>query len=119
MKKYSLSLALASAFLLMGFSMPSCPGQQAMQQQVDAVASSSAELSRKYGAIDSRVKSLEGDMGQIKQLLTQMTSTIQAQKEALDKFDAAFKSMEAQLAANAAKKSAPAAKGAPAKKKGK
>ncbi len=113
MKKYSLSLFLASSFLAMGFTMPSCPGQQQMQQQVDAVAQSSAELTRKEAALDGRVKSLEGDMGQVKQLLTQMTSTIQAQKEALDKFDAAFKSLEAQLQA---KSKAPAAKGG--KKKG-
>ena len=42
-----LSLVLGTAFLGLGLSMPSCPGQQAMQDQIDPDATSPRRLSTK------------------------------------------------------------------------
>ncbi len=109
-----MSAALALSALGLGVSMPSCPGNQAMQSQVDALQTSQADLNRKILALDSKMRIVDTDMPQIKQILAQMTSTIQAQKAALDQLDAAVKAVDAKAShggGGAKAKAAPKKKG--------
>jgi peptidoglycan hydrolase CwlO-like protein len=110
-------LAFASAFVGMGIAMPQCPGQQAMQQQIDGLEAKGQDTTRRLQAMDAEVKRLNGEFVTAKQLLAQMTDAIQAQKTALDKLNGAMEA-QAQAAAAAAQK-ARAAKPAkaPAKKR--
>ncbi len=114
----------------MGVDMPSCPGQQAMQQQVEALQGKQAELMKQAQAQDAHIKVLNAEIGQSKALLAQVSQTVLAQKEALDRLEATVRSLTETLnqmnskgakgkAASSAK-SAPAGKPAamPAKKKG-
>ena len=71
-----MSAALALSALGLGVSMPSCPGNQAVQSQVDALQTSQADLNRKILALDSQMRIVDTDMPQIKQILAQMTSTM-------------------------------------------
>lgn len=79
---------LAISFLGMGFTMPSCPGQQAMQQQVDSLQTSEMETGRKLTALTTKTASLERDVDQMKQLMTQMANVVQAQRGALEQLEA-------------------------------
>ena len=109
-------VVILTAFVGLGMSMPSCPGQQAMQQQIDSIQASNTDLSKRLQTIDSQTKTLNGDMSQVKQLLKPMSDAIQAQKTAIDQLDANFKELQTKLAAAAAAK--PAAKSAPKTSKG-
>lgn len=84
-------LALGAAVVGMGISMPSCPGQQAMQQQIDELKTKNAEMTKQLQAHDNQVKTLMGEMSQVKTLLQQISSAVLAQKQALEQIDAAMK----------------------------
>lgn len=104
MKKHLRWIVFSTAFLGMGLSMPSCPGQQAMQQQIDALQTANAEMSKKIQTLTTQVESVNADMTQVKQVLPQMTNVIQAQKGALDQLDASVKEMDAKIAKMGPKK---------------
>jgi hypothetical protein len=87
MKKYFRYLIFAASFAGMGIAMPSCPGQQAMQLQIDGLQTTNLDTSKKLRALQTQVTGLSNDMNQVKQLLPQMTNVIQAQKGALDQLD--------------------------------
>jgi septal ring factor EnvC (AmiA/AmiB activator) len=95
---------LFAAFIGMGMSMPSCPGQQAMQQQIDTLTTQNADLTKRVQGLDSQVKQLNSDMGQVKQLLKPMSDAIQAQKAGMDQLDANMKEIQAKMTAAAASK---------------
>ena len=94
-------VVLGTAFLGMGMSMPSCPGQQAMQTQIDTLTQQNQELNKRTLSLDSQVKSLNSDMTQVKTLLKPMADAIQAQKAGMDQLDANLKEMQTKLAAAA------------------
>lgn len=79
-KKLSV-LVLGVAVFGMGAGMPSCPGQQAMQLQIDGVQATNTELTKKVQTLTTQVGKLNSDSGQIKQLLTEMTNVISSQRE--------------------------------------
>lgn len=108
-------VVLFAAFIGMGMSMPSCPGQQAMQQQIDTLTAQNAELTKHVQAADAQIKSLNKDMTDVKNLLQPMANAIQAQKASIDQIDANMKEIQAKMTAKPAAKGA--AKGAPKKKK--
>ncbi len=96
-----LSFIVALSALGMGITMPSCPGQEAMQQQIDALQTKNAELGRKVGTLEATSKKVSDDMGKMTQLLGEMTNTIQAQKGAMDQMSTAIKELQARAAAPA------------------
>lgn len=104
MKKYFKYLIFAASFAGMGIAMPSCPGQQALQQQVDAFQNNYLDANKKIRTLQTQVTALSNDMNQVKQLLPQMTNVIQAQKGALDQLDATVQQMRHKGKPPAAKK---------------
>ncbi|MGK5087381.1 hypothetical protein WDW86_07465 [Bdellovibrionota bacterium FG-2] len=106
-------LILAIALTGMGIAMPSCPGQQALQQQVDKLTTQNADTTKRIQALDEHVKTLNGEMAQAKQLLLQITNVIQAQKTTIEQLEASMKSSPAKGkgAKAAAAKTAPKKKG--------
>lgn len=93
------AFAVTAAMVLgMAITMPSCPGQQALQQQVDSLTTSNADMTKKLQAVDSQVKRMDGEMGQMKLLLSQMTNVISAQKNALEQLDGAIKEIQSKMA---------------------
>ena len=93
MKKYFKYLIFAASFAGMGIAMPSCPAQQAMQQQIDVIQTNNMDTTKKLRTLQTQVTGLSNDMNQVKQLLPQMTNVIQAQKGALDQLDATVQQM--------------------------
>jgi methyl-accepting chemotaxis protein len=113
-KNYRL-IALVGAALTMGMSMPSCPGQQAMQQQLDALQQGNDMNSKRIQAMDTQIRGMGQELGQDKQLMEQMAAAIQTQKGAIDQLNNAVKMLDQKVTAMSTRPK-PAAK-APAKKK--
>lgn len=104
MKKQVQWLIYATAFAGMGIAMPSCPGQQEMKQQIEALQTSNQELNLQIKKMHKELQSLNSDMGQVKQVLPQMTNVIQAQKGALDQLEAKVNSLATKAASKASSK---------------
>lgn len=117
--KFSAYTIAIAAFLGMGMSVPSCPGQQEMKDQMSALQTENGNLKKQVAAMDGQVKTLSTEMGQVKQLLKPMADAIQAQKAAMDQLDANLREIQAKMAKPAPKAAAkPAAKAThPAAKK--
>jgi septal ring factor EnvC (AmiA/AmiB activator) len=97
-------LAIGSACATLGLSMPSCPGQQAMQQQVDAAQAKSAELERRVQQMDAQVKALGKDMVDVKTLLAEVSKNVLAQADTIKQMDEAMKARAAAPAPKGKKK---------------
>jgi septal ring factor EnvC (AmiA/AmiB activator) len=97
-KKLSI-LACSVAFVGMGMGMPQCPGEKAAQQQMDSLQQSNQDMTKKLQALDGEIKSMNGDLSQTKQLMTQLAAAVTAQKDAMDRMDAAVKDLQAKAAA--------------------
>lgn len=107
------ALALVGACLAMSFTMPSCPGQQAIQLQVDTLTTGHAEVAKRTANLEVQVKTANADLANIKQLMEQLGNAVQAQKASIDQLSQAMKDLDTKVSAA---KAAPASK-APAKKR--
>lgn len=112
MKKQTRAFVFVAAILGMGISMPSCPGQQAMQQQIDTLQTANTDLTKKVQSYDAQIKQLNKDSAEVKANLDGAVKAIEAQKAALEALNTAVTEIKAKAAAPA-----PAAKKAPAKKR--
>jgi septal ring factor EnvC (AmiA/AmiB activator) len=93
-KKVSLALFPVIGFLTMGISMPSCPGQQALQQQIDALQARATETDQKIQGLTTQVNTLSKEMNDAKSLLEQVGQTVIAQKDAISALEGAHKALE-------------------------
>lgn len=91
-------LALAAAVLSMGIAMPSCPGQQEMRQQIDALQNNQNDLTRKVQVMDTQIHTLAQAADQQKQAIGEMANVIQAQKAAMDQLNASLQQLNQQVA---------------------
>jgi peptidoglycan hydrolase CwlO-like protein len=87
-----------AAFIGMGMSLPSCPGDKAMQQQIDMLQQSNQDMTRKLQNLDNQLKSADSDVVSQKSLITQLATTVSAQKEAIDNLYNQIKLVQAKLA---------------------
>jgi chromosome segregation ATPase len=93
-----------AAFIGMGMSLPSCPGDKAMQQQIDMLQASNQDMTRKLQNLDNQLKSSGNDVVAQKSLITQLATTVSAQKEAIDNLYNQIKILQAKAAQPAPKK---------------
>jgi|GEM_PF-1057366 peptidoglycan hydrolase CwlO-like protein len=96
MKKKFRVLLLASFFGL-GIALPDCNNQQGMQQKLEAMEASHKELARKIQAIETHLKTVDGDLNEIKGLLPQITNVLTAQKTSVGKLEADVKVVQEAL----------------------
>ena len=104
MKKRLLSMTLATGFLAMGMSMPSCPGQQAMQQQIDALTQKSGEADKKLQALITNAQNTTKEVNDLKSSLATVTQTVIAQKQQLEAMDVQLKEVAAKAASGGKKR---------------
>lgn len=87
-----LATLVGGSFLLMGLSMPSCPGQEALQQAVESLKITQAEFKGKLTAQEGAIKALKEEVTALETKLSEVTTTVLAQKGALEKLEEALKS---------------------------
>ncbi len=73
-------IVLGMAVIGLGFAMPSCPGQEAMQQQINSVQTVNQELVKKIQTVTNQVNSLNSEINQMKQYMVQSTNVFAAQE---------------------------------------
>lgn len=105
------SLLLVVALFTMGVSLPSCPGQAELKQQVDALEAKNGQMAKQVQGLDAQVKTLNNEISEMKNTMTQMTTGLLAQKQSIDQLNENMKALASKGA-----KAAPA-KGKPAKGK--
>lgn len=101
-KKLTTGFMLATAVLGMGLSMPNCPGQQAMQQQIDTLQTGNADLKRNLQTLDAKVKTLTDEVAAAKKFREDVTPILQAYKGLLEQMDASVKGLQAKVDAMSA-----------------
>jgi peptidoglycan hydrolase CwlO-like protein len=99
MKKTMTWLAFGTAVLGMGISMPSCPGQQAMEQKIESLEKSNAELKAKLLNMDGNVKSALEKVTAADGQLNQLSQDAQAAKGRLDQLETAIKDLQSRASA--------------------
>lgn len=109
MRRVHVAVVAASAVLTLGISMPSCPGQQAMQQQIDQVTAKQAEQQKQIQALDSHLRAMRDDVAAAKTLVAEVGNTVLAHKTALEQLDASVKDLATKAASPA--KAAPKKRG--------
>jgi septal ring factor EnvC (AmiA/AmiB activator) len=112
MNKIVKYVVYAAAVSGLGLSMPSCPGQQAMQTQLDSLQTAQADMTKKVTALETQVKTLNQNAAQVTQAVQEIAGAVQAQKASMDQLNTAVKELQARASAPAP------AKKAPPKKKG-
>src|SRR3954471_16046281 len=89
------ALPLAGTLLLtMAMTMPSCPGQQALQQQVDNLQASNVKLAQQVASLDSQLKALSAENTRLNQLVERTAQVVEAQKGALDQLSTSVKAID-------------------------
>lgn len=84
-----------------------CPGDQAIQQQIEASNTKITELQKHNQELDTQVKAMAAEAAQVKQLITQVSQEVLAHKEQIDQLNQAvtlLKTAPAPKPAVAAKK---------------
>jgi len=101
MNKQIRVLVFTLAALGMGITMPSCPGQEAMQQQIDGLTAKNADMTRKMAAMSATVDSAAKELNDAKQLLTQLGPALEAQKNAMTTMSTQIQDIQSKMAAHA------------------
>lgn len=114
-RKLAMSLAIATACLTLGLSMPSCPGQQAMQQQLETVEGKQEQFTRQNNVLDGHVKKLQADLGVVQGQVTELITAIEEQKKVLTDMDGAVKAMGAKMNELASRPAPSAQRAAPSR----
>ena len=73
-------IVLGMAVVGLGFAMPSCPGQDAMQQQINALQSSNQEISKKVQTLTTQVTTLASENAEIKKFVFSASGIFSAQE---------------------------------------
>ncbi|OFZ76806.1 MAG: hypothetical protein A3K03_08070 [Bdellovibrionales bacterium RIFOXYD1_FULL_44_7] len=87
--------AFVAGVLCLGLSMPSCPGQQAMQQQIDNLQTKSADNAKRIQNLEAIIKGTTNEISQIKTLLGQVSNTVLAQKQTIEQIETQLKAKAA------------------------
>jgi septal ring factor EnvC (AmiA/AmiB activator) len=102
MKKKLMTLVwLGLATSMMAITMPACPGQQAMQQQIDDLTKRDADLNKRLTALENAVRTDAANLAPIQQAITPMGQQLQTMGPRLDALEAGMKDIQAKMAAAA------------------
>ncbi len=93
MKPFHKTLILLAAPMGLGLSMPSCPGQDAIQQQMDSIQAKGIESEKKVQALSAQVASMDKDLTEARTLLAQVSQTVLEQKATLEQMSAGMKDL--------------------------
>lgn len=92
-------IVLCMAFLGLGLSMPSCPGQQAMQQQIDALKGKIDENEKQIQILITKLDHTNSEIGQMTTIVAQLNTVLTEQKQQMEQMGASIKSLNEKLAA--------------------
>ncbi len=110
-KKNFARLALALvACSTMAFTLPGCPDTEALNAQITALEKKSADNARQMKEMSDKLVILNDEHNAVKSLVSQISSTVLEQKDALEKLETTVREAAARRPAPAPAKKAPAKK---------
>lgn len=89
--------------LMMAMTLPSCPGQEAMQKKMDALQADNARLGNQVASLDAQIRTFSSDDASLKQQMQQMAQAMDAQKATLDQLGNSLKELNQKVAVAAAR----------------
>jgi hypothetical protein len=95
--KEKLRVLLLASFFGLGVGLPDCNNQQGLQQKLEAMEASHKEIARKIQAIETHLRTIDGDITEMKGLLPQITNVLTAQKTSVSKLEADVKVLQDSL----------------------
>ena len=87
-KKITVGTIAGTAFLLMGLSMPSCPGQQETERKIQDVTAKVTAAERSVSTQSEKVKALENEVGDLKKALQEVAEVLKTHKNSIDELTA-------------------------------
>lgn len=103
MNKHLRWIVLGAAATTMGIAMPSCPGQQAMQEQIDQLQKNNVALNQRIQKLEVNVTGMTGELNAAKTQLQQIGPFIQGKMAELDQLKATVTELQARVPAKPAK----------------
>jgi hypothetical protein len=100
--------ALLTLPLFMGIAMPSCPGQEDLQQKLATSQQEMTQLKARTQQLAQELQLVKEDYIRTKKLVEEIGTTVLAQKTVLEQLDAQTKALNAALEKKPAARSAPA-----------
>lgn len=108
-KSFKTTIIITVAVFAMGAGLPGCPGNKAVEEQVEQLQTKNADAIKKIGSIENQLKMMTAETAQLKQQMPQALEQLNVLKGRLDQ-------LEAQVREMASKKVAPA-KAKPSKRR--
>jgi septal ring factor EnvC (AmiA/AmiB activator) len=90
----------------MGMNMPSCPGQQAMQKQIDDLSTHMSSVEKTTGNANGKVTNLEKEVTELKNSLGEVAEVLKTHKATIEQLQAQIQDLSAR-ASTSSKKPAP------------
>lgn len=98
------------ACFTMAFTIPGCPDVEGLNQKIAEIEKKSNDQSKQVKEMGDQLRILNDEHNTMKQLVSQISTTVLEQKDAMEKLDASMK-------ASSSRKAAPAPAKASAKKR--
>ena len=106
-RKLTAGAVVGSAFLLMGLSMPACPGQQETEKKLQDVSAKVSLAEKSVSSQNERVKTMENEVADLKKALTEVAEVLKTHKTSIDELTAKIGEMSSRGGGSGAKKPAP------------
>lgn len=98
------------ACFTMAFTIPGCPDVDALNQRITEMEKKSGDHDKQVKEMADQLRILNDEHNTMKQLVSQISTTVLEQKDAMEKLDASVKSSMSRKAAPAPAAKKPAAK---------
>jgi TolA-binding protein len=97
MKKNTRWVLFGLSFAFMGIAMPNCPGQQAMQTQINDLQTSKQKLDTRVAAVESKSNAVEGFMKKMDEALPNLVTITTQNQEKITALENQIKEIQAKL----------------------
>jgi archaellum component FlaC len=101
MNKNTRWILFGLSFAFMGISMPNCPGQQAMQTQINDLQTTKQKLETRLAAVESKSTAVEGFMKKMDEALPNLVTITQQNQEKITALETQIKDITAKMEAMA------------------
>lgn len=86
-------VVLGTACLGLGISVPQCPAEKAMQQQIESLEKKDASNNQRIQMMDSQVKAMAKEVADTKAKMEGMAGMLATQQQAVDSINQSLKAM--------------------------
>jgi uncharacterized coiled-coil protein SlyX len=116
-RKVHTALAMTVACLSLAFTIPGCPNMDEMNEKLSALEKKDADQQKALAELNNQVRTMNDEHNTMKQLVSQISTTVLEQKDAVERIDSSMREMVSRRAASTSSSSGGKAKATASKKK--